>query len=110
MRLVLALTFPLVSLLYGACVRDDIFLSHSVTLGVSEIDFAELRRLGVRAIVMDKDNTLTEPYALAAHPSAHAGLAAVHRHFPNARCSRWPRFLSPSHLFPGGGDLLQLDW
>lgn len=42
---------------------------------ISEVDFAAMRdRCGIRAVVFDKDNTLTAPYALSTHPRASRGL------------------------------------
>mmetsp|Transcript_24566 Transcript_24566/g.77031 ORF Transcript_24566/g.77031 Transcript_24566/m.77031 type:complete len:207 (-) Transcript_24566:81-701(-) len=41
---------------------------------ISEVDFAALRSLGVVAVVFDKDNTLTAPYAKEVHPLCEAGL------------------------------------
>ena len=42
---------------------------------ISEIDFASMRdKCGIRAIIFDKDNTITAPYDLAIHPRASVGL------------------------------------
>lgn len=38
------------------------------TLDVRDIDFRFLARSGIKAVVFDKDNTLTAPYAAAIHP------------------------------------------
>jgi len=52
--------------------------------GVSDIDFLELKRRGVRALVFDKDNTLTNPYTNELHPTAVLAIQEVRKHFgPN---------------------------
>ena len=48
------------------------------TIVFSEIDFLELRdKCGIRAVVFDKDSTLTAPYKNAAHPLAKIGLESA---------------------------------
>lgn len=45
---------------------------------ISQLHYRTLKdRCGIRAIIFDKDNTLTAPYALAIHPDASAGLEAA---------------------------------
>jgi len=42
---------------------------------ISDVNYTALRdRCGIRAVVFDKDNTLTAPYATEVHPRAEAGL------------------------------------
>ena len=42
---------------------------------ISDVNYTALRdRCGIRAVVFDKDNTLTAPYATEVHPGAEAGL------------------------------------
>jgi len=41
---------------------------------VSEIDYAPLRRKGIRAVLFDKDNTLTAPYDDNIHERAEEGI------------------------------------
>jgi phosphatidylglycerophosphatase GEP4 len=45
---------------------------------VVEVNFSALKEFcNIRAVVFDKDNTLTAPYALEVHPEASRGLEAV---------------------------------
>ena len=54
--------------------KPSLLLPHLSAPDVSALDFATLKRIGVRAVVFDKDNTLTAPYALNVHQRAAAGL------------------------------------
>ena len=55
--------------------RPGLMVPHVSVANVSEIDFGKLRsEAGVRAVVFDKDNTLTGPYESSIHPAAAAGL------------------------------------
>ena len=56
-------------------------LPHLAVPDVSWVDWAALRAAGFEGCVFDKDNTLTEPYALALHPAARGGLATCLRAF-----------------------------
>jgi predicted HAD superfamily phosphohydrolase YqeG len=46
-------------------------------LDVSCIDFVNLKRAGIRAVVFDKDNTLSSPYEITVHPAAEVILCVV---------------------------------
>lgn len=51
---------------------------HVFVSNVSEVNYQALRdHCGIRACVFDKDNTLTAPYALEAHPNAASGLQSA---------------------------------
>eukprot|EP00750_Incisomonas_marina_P009346 INCI15955.1.p1 GENE.INCI15955.1~~INCI15955.1.p1 ORF type:complete len:243 (-),score=39.74 INCI15955.1:314-1042(-) len=52
---------------------------------ISHLDIDELRRCGVKAVVLDKDNTITAPYADNVHPSAALGLERLQNAFPTPR-------------------------
>ena len=54
-------------------------------LNISHVDAAALRARGIRAVVLDKDNTVTAPYADEVHPDAAAGLARMRAAFPGPR-------------------------
>ena len=41
---------------------------------ISDVDFAALKAAGARGVILDKDNTITAPYADAAHSCAAEGL------------------------------------
>lgn len=48
---------------------------HVHVANISDLDFKAMRdRCGIRAVVFDKDNTLTAPYETVVHPLASAGL------------------------------------
>eukprot|EP00465_Bigelowiella_longifila_P013166 CAMPEP_0185265546 /NCGR_PEP_ID=MMETSP1359-20130426/27903_1 /TAXON_ID=552665 /ORGANISM="Bigelowiella longifila, Strain CCMP242" /LENGTH=264 /DNA_ID=CAMNT_0027854873 /DNA_START=37 /DNA_END=831 /DNA_ORIENTATION=- len=60
----------------GAAIRHPSFLiPHVNAYNVNEICFKTLKKAGIRAVVFDKDNTLTAPYGYEIHPSAKEGLA-----------------------------------
>jgi phosphatidylglycerophosphatase GEP4 len=46
------------------------FVPHIRVAGIWHVDFALLRALGFRGVVIDKDNTLTLPYQATLHPQA----------------------------------------
>lgn len=55
--------------------RPYLISPHIHVDSISEIDFASMRdKCGIRAIIFDKDNTITAPYDLSIHPRASAGL------------------------------------
>lgn len=73
---------------FGRVLRTpSLALPHHAVRTLDELDWAALRaRHGVRAVVFDKDNTLTLPYASELHPSVADALARCRREF------------SPSHV------------
>jgi phosphatidylglycerophosphatase GEP4 len=48
----------------------SLLLPHAEAKTVGHIDVAMLYSIGVRAVAMDKDNTITAPYAPTIHPTA----------------------------------------
>jgi len=60
----------------ASVVRRPYLASPHIHVGtISEIDFTAMRdKCGIRAVVFDKDNTLTAPYDLSTHPKASVGL------------------------------------
>eukprot|EP00978_Attheya_sp_CCMP212_P024579 scaffold77469_cov50-Attheya_sp.AAC.4 len=55
--------------------RPYLMSPHVQVNNISEVNYTALRDLcGIRAVVFDKDNTLTAPYENVAHPNATAGL------------------------------------
>ena len=49
---------------------------------LSDVSVEALQRRGVRAVILDKDNTITAPYVDSVHPRAAAGLDALCQAFP----------------------------
>ena len=57
-----------------ARIRDArLLVPHISVPHVGFLDFRELRALGIRGVILDKDNTLTAPYADDAFPGGVAG-------------------------------------
>jgi phosphatidylglycerophosphatase GEP4 len=57
--------------------RPSLLVPHVSVDNISQLDYAALKRYaGIQAIIFDKDNTLTAPYAqgVTAHPLAQLGL------------------------------------
>jgi len=50
---------------------------------ISSIDIAALHRRGIRAVVLDKDNTITAPYSDQVHHAAASGLTRIRETFTN---------------------------
>lgn len=65
--------------------RPSLLKPHLCVQNISHIDVDELRRCGVKAVVLDKDNTITAPYADDVHPAAALGLERLRKAFPAAR-------------------------
>mmetsp|Transcript_13814 Transcript_13814/g.20227 ORF Transcript_13814/g.20227 Transcript_13814/m.20227 type:complete len:249 (-) Transcript_13814:98-844(-) len=65
--------------------RPGLMSPHLSVANISQINYKALKdHCGIRAVVFDKDNTLTGPYDLAVHPKAVSGLAEARRVFgPN---------------------------
>jgi phosphatidylglycerophosphatase GEP4 len=62
--------------------RPSLLVPHVSVDNISEINYAAMKeRAGIRAVVFDKDNTLTAPYAMEIHPLAAFGLEAAKRIF-----------------------------
>ena len=58
--------------------RPSLLVPHVSLDNVSQLHYQALKdRCGIRAIVFDKDNTLTAPYGLDIHPDASEGLQAA---------------------------------
>jgi len=61
--------------------RPALVLPHIQAGTVDDLCFDSLKKAGIRAVVFDKDNTLTAPYELAVHPVAKEGLERCIRAF-----------------------------
>ena len=68
---------PAVRALGRVAARPGLLAPHFSVGTVGEVDFPKLRAAGVRAVLFDKDNTLTRPYELELHPAAADGLRAA---------------------------------
>ena len=55
--------------------RPSLFVPHVALSNVSQLNYTALKEhCGVRAVIFDKDNTLTAPYGMEIHPDASRGL------------------------------------
>ena len=63
--------------------RPSLMVPHVSVSNVSELDFQAMKdHAGIRAVIFDKDNTLTIPYETKmVHPTAQAGLESAMRVF-----------------------------
>ncbi|KAL3940356.1 MAG: hypothetical protein SGARI_000996 [Bacillariaceae sp.] len=62
--------------------HPSLMVPHVSVDNVSELNYAALKeRAGIKAVVFDKDNTLTAPYANVIHPAASEGLEMAKRVF-----------------------------
>jgi phosphatidylglycerophosphatase GEP4 len=62
--------------------RPSLLVPHVSVDNISQVDYAAMKeRAGIRAIVFDKDNTLTAPYAMEIHPLAASGLETAKQVF-----------------------------
>lgn len=58
--------------------RPSLLVPHVAVKNVSKLDYTALKQqCGIRAIVFDKDNTLTAPYGMSIHPDAAAGFESA---------------------------------
>lgn len=55
--------------------RPSLLVPHVSLENVSQLNYSALKeRCGIRAVIFDKDNTLTAPYGMSIHPDASSGL------------------------------------
>jgi phosphatidylglycerophosphatase GEP4 len=55
--------------------RPSLLVPHVSVTNVSQLNYSALKEhCGIRAVVFDKDNTLTAPYGMVIHPDASQGL------------------------------------
>ena len=55
--------------------RPSLMVPHVAVANVSKLDYNSLKqRCNIKAVVFDKDNTLTAPYGMSIHPDAKRGL------------------------------------
>jgi phosphatidylglycerophosphatase GEP4 len=55
--------------------RPYLLVPHVSLENVSQLNYSALKeRCGIRAVIFDKDNTLTAPYGMSIHPDAYRGL------------------------------------
>ncbi len=66
---------------YARFMRKELAIPHLQMKNISQLDPKKLKKAGIRAVVFDKDNTLTEPYALIVHPSIRKSLASFRKEF-----------------------------
>ena len=71
-----SLNGPAVRALGTVVCRPRLALPDISCANVGALDFAGMKRAGIRALVLDKDNTLTAPYAMEVHSECAEG---VHR-------------------------------
>lgn len=58
--------------------HPTVLVPHVSVANVSELNYKAMKeRAGVKAVVFDKDNTLTAPYGMAIHKDAAKGLASA---------------------------------
>jgi phosphatidylglycerophosphatase GEP4 len=54
--------------------RPSLFVPHVALDNVSQLNYSALKEhCGIRAVIFDKDNTLTAPYGMEIHPDASQG-------------------------------------
>ncbi|KAG7345770.1 HAD phosphatase family IIIA protein [Nitzschia inconspicua] len=62
--------------------RPSLMVPHVSVDNISEINYEAMKEhAGIRAVIFDKDNTLTAPYAMDLHPLAVSGLEHAKRVF-----------------------------
>jgi phosphatidylglycerophosphatase GEP4 len=62
--------------------RPSLVVPHVSVDNISQVNYAALKeQAGIRAIIFDKDNTLTAPYAMEIHPLAASGLETAKQVF-----------------------------
>ena len=60
-------------------------LSPSLSIrDLSNINVPHLKRLGIKGLVLDKDNTITAPYALHIHPQVEDAMVKLMSEFPDS--------------------------
>jgi phosphatidylglycerophosphatase GEP4 len=58
--------------------RPSLLVPHVALRNISELNYTALKeRCGIRAVIFDKDNTLTAPYGMSIHPDALIGLESA---------------------------------
>mmetsp|Transcript_3025 Transcript_3025/g.4321 ORF Transcript_3025/g.4321 Transcript_3025/m.4321 type:complete len:279 (+) Transcript_3025:96-932(+) len=62
-------------------VNPSIAIPHISVPHISYLNFETLHQIGIRAVVFDKDNTLTAPYVDEIHPLTQRGLEQCRRFF-----------------------------
>lgn len=65
--------------------RPSLFVPHVALSNVSQLNYTALKEhCGIRAVIFDKDNTLTAPYGMDIHPDASQGLELAKSVFGSA--------------------------
>jgi phosphatidylglycerophosphatase GEP4 len=65
--------------------RPSLFVPHVALSNVSQLNYTALKEhCGIRAVIFDKDNTLTAPYGMEIHPHASRGLEMAKSVFGSA--------------------------
>jgi hypothetical protein len=76
--------------------RPGLMVPHVTVHTVSDLDYAAMKHhSGIRAVVFDKDNTLTAPYENVLHPAVVPGfkfLTVVSADDPSVRMAAAPSF------------------
>uniref|UniRef100_A0A7R9X168 Phosphatidylglycerophosphatase n=2 Tax=Craspedostauros australis TaxID=1486917 RepID=A0A7R9X168_9STRA len=56
--------------------RPSLLVPHVAVSNISELNYTALKeRCGIKAVIFDKDNTLTAPYGMSLHEDARSGLS-----------------------------------
>ena len=66
--MVQSLNFGGITTFFKLLTRPKLFLPHLILDDIRKVDFKLLKDSGFKAVVFDKDNTLTAPYKLILHP------------------------------------------
>jgi phosphatidylglycerophosphatase GEP4 len=78
----------IVTLVTSVLHRPNLIVPHLSVPTISSVDFASLRdHCGIRAIIFDKDNTLTAPYEMNLHSKAVLGVEESIRVFGTEKIS-----------------------
>lgn len=68
------LSFAAFKQFYQVFADHRLIIPHVETQNISRVNFKKLSDLGVKGVVLDKDNTITSPHQLQVHPLAKKGL------------------------------------
>jgi len=75
-------TKAMLTLVTSVLRRPNLIVPHVSVPTISNVDFSSLRHsCGIRAVIFDKDNTLTGPYQFNVHTKAAWGLEEAKRVF-----------------------------
>ena len=69
--------------LYARCVNNSLLVPHYSVKDINSIDAKDLREKGIKAVIFDKDDTLTLPYVNKKHFSVEDKIKDFKEHFGN---------------------------